>query len=169
MRSRRNRRVEALQPTEVAYDPTLRKTLRLLNFRLSDTRPLAQRCGASENMPARATAARRPRLACSTEGGSNDLGATNATSRDMTVSAKCLLCRSVTAGPARRFEGSSSLALELSARGDAQPFDQPSLTAGLCGAVTFRAVRKLRRHLAVACTPVMIRGMRSGDRTNTRM
>jgi hypothetical protein len=38
-----------------------------------------------------------------------------------------------------------------------------------CGPVLVRAVRKVRRHLAMACTPVMVRGMRTGDRTRMKM
>jgi hypothetical protein len=47
--------------------------------------------------------------------------------------------------------------------------DQLEVTARLFGPVFFRAVRKVRRQSAMACTPVMVRGMSSGDRTSMKM
>jgi hypothetical protein len=57
----------------------------------------------------------------------------------------------------------------VSANGIKPNLRQLEVTARLFGSVFFRAVGKLRRHLAMACTPVMVRGMSSGDRTSMKM
>jgi len=53
--------------------------------------------------------------------------------------------------------------------GSSQVFNQLEVTARLFGPVSFREVRKFRRHVPMACTPVMVRGMSSGDRTSMKM